>query len=78
MRIVDVSMALDKYANVAREDVINKLRALDAVFIPNRSLAVYVGYETIEGRFPAPIFGNRYLLRYEERVGDETYYRFLT
>ncbi len=76
-RIVDIPLILDKYADVAREDVVNRLRALNAIFVPNRSFSVYVGYDTIENQFPVPIFGNRYLLRYEERVGDKTYYKIL-
>ncbi len=77
-RVVDIPLILDKYADVAREDVVGKLRALSTIFVPNRSFSVYVGYDTIESQFPVPIFGNRYLLRYEERVGgDKTYYKIL-
>ena len=76
-RIVDIPLILDRYADVAREDIVSRLRSLNTIFVPNRSFAVYVGYDTIEDRFPVPIFGNRYLLRYEERVGDKTYYKIL-
>ena len=74
-RVVDVLIILDRFADVLRDDVIAKLKELNAIFVPNRSFSVYVGYDNIENKFPIPIFGNRYLLRYEERTGDKNYYR---
>lgn len=41
-RVVDIPLILDKYADVAREDVVSKLRSLSTVFVPNRSFSVYV------------------------------------
>ena len=38
-----------------------------AIFVPHRSFSVYVGYEKIEKEFAVPIFGNRFLLKAEER-----------
>ncbi len=76
-RIVDEVILLDKFAEVTRRDVVERLRRRSAIFVPNRSFAVYVGYDGIESEFPVPIFGNRYLLRYEERTGERTYYRLL-
>ena len=35
--------------------------------MPNRSFSVYVGYDAIENNFDVPIFGNRFLLKAEER-----------
>ena len=76
-RVVDVPIILDRFADVLRSDVIARLKELNAIFVPNRSFSVYVGYDNIEKKFPIPIFGNRYLLRYEERTGDKNYYRLL-
>ncbi|MET1102399.1 MAG: formate--phosphoribosylaminoimidazolecarboxamide ligase family protein [Pyrodictiaceae archaeon] len=76
-RVVDDVMVLNKFSDVAREENIRLLREKNAIMVPNRSFAVYVGYDTIESRFPVPIFGNRYLLRYEERRGEKTYYKLL-
>jgi len=76
-RVVDYPVILDRFADVVRDDVVSILRSRNAVFVPNRSFSVYVGYENIENRFPVPIFGNRYLLKYEERVGEKTYYSIL-
>jgi 5-formaminoimidazole-4-carboxamide-1-(beta)-D-ribofuranosyl 5'-monophosphate synthetase len=59
---------VDKFADIARPDIVSQLRALNTVFIPNRSFSVYVGYDVIEQHFPIPIYGNRQLLRAEERT----------
>lgn len=76
-RVVDEVLLLDKFADVVRDAAIDMLRRNHAIFVPNRSFSVYVGYDNIEKSFPVPIFGNRYLLRYEERVGEKNYYRLL-
>lgn len=76
-RIVDEAIILDRFVDVIRDDVVLLLRSRNSIFIPNRSFSVYVGYDNIEYKFQVPIFGNRYLLRYEERVGDKTYYMLL-
>ncbi len=76
-RIVDRLLVLDKYSDVARPEYIDFMRRLNTIFVPNRSFAVYVGYDAIEESFLLPIFGNRYLLRWEERVGEKNYYKLL-
>ncbi len=75
--VVDRLVVLDDYADIVDERVTSDLRSEGSVFVPNRSFAVYVGYENIERRFPVSVFGNRYLLRWEERVGPANYYRLL-
>lgn len=76
-RVVDDCMLLDRFADAARPENVEELRRRNAVLVPNRSFAVYLGYDTIEERFPVPIYGNRWLLRYEERTGEKNYYRLL-
>ncbi len=75
--VADEVIVLDKFVDMIRDDVIEKLKSLNTIFVPNRSFAVYVGYDNIEKRFPIPIFGNRYLLRWEERTGECNYYKLL-
>ncbi len=71
--VVDELIVLDDYKDIVKE----AWRLKGSVFVPNRSFAVYVGYDAIEREFPIPIFGNRYLLRWEERTGPHNYYRLL-
>ena len=73
--VVDRLVVLDDYRDILK--ITDLLRAEEAVFVPNRSFAVYVGYDAIEKEFPVPIFGNRFLLRWEERTGPHNYYRLL-
>ncbi|MBC7131026.1 formate--phosphoribosylaminoimidazolecarboxamide ligase family protein [Candidatus Bathyarchaeota archaeon] len=73
--LFDHVLMLDKFAEVIREENLEKLRALNTIFIPNRSFSVYVGYDNIENRFTVPIMGNRFMLRTEERnVPRNQYY----
>ncbi len=75
--VADEVIVLDRFVDMVKPDVIEKLKKLNTIFIPNRSFAVYVGYDNIENNFPIPIFGNRRLLRWEERVGEKNYYKIL-
>ncbi|MEM4474976.1 MAG: formate--phosphoribosylaminoimidazolecarboxamide ligase family protein [Fervidicoccaceae archaeon] len=76
-RVVDHHVVLDKFSDIVRRDVVEELRRRSAIVVPNRSMAVYVGYDAIESSLPVPVFGNRYLLRWEERSGEKNYYRLL-
>jgi len=75
--VVDRLVVVDDFRDILRGDVQEILRSESSVFVPNRSFAVYVGYDAIEEGFKIPVFGNRWLLRWEERVGDKNYYRIL-
>lgn len=76
-RIIDEAIVLNKFSEVAEEGIVAKLQQKNAILVPNRSFAVYVGYEKIERELALPIFGNRHLLRYEERSGEKNYYKLL-
>ncbi len=58
---------LDKFADITKKPALDELKKRQAIFIPHRSFSVYVGYDKIEKEFTIPIFGNRWLLRAEER-----------
>ncbi len=71
---VDATLELAKFADLLDADVIARLQRENAIFVPNRSFEVYLhqrySYAEIEERTAIPFFGNRRLLRAEER--DET------
>jgi len=75
--LFDRVLLLDKFAQIIEEKNQQKLRELNTVFVPNRSFSVYVGYDNIENRFFVPLFGNRYLLRSEERDAPKNQYYLL-
>jgi 5-formaminoimidazole-4-carboxamide-1-(beta)-D-ribofuranosyl 5'-monophosphate synthetase len=64
---VDQTIVLDSFKDIIKQEVQKNLLKQNIIFVPNRSFAVYVGYDAIENDFAIPIFGNRYLLRAEER-----------
>ncbi len=76
-KLCDEIIILDKFRDMIKPDVQEKLRKLNTIFVPNRSFSVYVGYDNIENTFRIPIYGSRHLLRAEERIGDINYYKIL-
>jgi len=77
-RIVDRIIVVEKFSDVLRHDVMSSLRAANSIFIPNRSFTTYVPYEGIENEFFVPIFGNRALLKAEERWAERNQYYLLS
>ncbi|MEM2434807.1 MAG: DUF1297 domain-containing protein [Candidatus Bathyarchaeia archaeon] len=75
--LFDHVILLDKFSDIMREDVQDKMLELNTIFIPNRSFSVYVGYDNIENKFRVPIYGNRFLLRTEERAAPRNQYWLL-
>ena len=65
--LFDHIIVLDKFADITGPKALKQLNSLDTIFVPNRSFAVYAGYENIEEKFTVPLMGNRYMLRTEER-----------
>src|SRR3990170_2983138 len=65
--LFDHVILLDKFQDIIKPESLQKLNALQTVFVPNRSFSVYAGYENIEEKFTVPLMGNRYMLRTEER-----------
>lgn len=64
---IDEMVLLNKFADICSPANVAALQKHQAIFVPHRSFSVYVGYDKIEREFPVPIFGNRHLLRAEER-----------
>ena len=65
--LYDEILILDSFKDILRNDIQNKLEGLNTLWMPNRSFSVYVGYDEIEKDFRIPIYGNRKILRVEER-----------
>ena len=65
--LFDHVIMLDKFQDIVKPEIVEKLNGLQTIFVPNRSFSVYAGYENIEEKFTVPIMGNRYMLRTEER-----------
>jgi 5-formaminoimidazole-4-carboxamide-1-(beta)-D-ribofuranosyl 5'-monophosphate synthetase len=72
--VVDEVLLVGKFSEMAKGPYAKMMKERNAIFVPNRSFSVYVGYEAIEKNFPVPIFGNKYLLRAEERNEQKNQY----
>lgn len=75
--LFDHVLLLDKFVDMIKEENQEKLRELNTIFVPNRSFSVYVGYDNIEKNFSVPMFGNRQMLRIEERDAPRNQYYLL-
>ncbi len=73
--VVDELLLLNKFNEITEKQ--DFLLERKSVFVPNRSFAVYVGYERIENDFRVPVFGNKYLLRAEERDAQKNQYHLM-
>lgn len=73
--VVDEVIVVDEFTDMVKPELLDQLKG--SVFIPNRSFSVYVGYDNIENKFNVPIFGNKYLLRAEERTAKNNQYDLL-
>lgn len=75
---VDEVLYVDTYKDLLTDAVQKELKKRNAIFIPHRSFEVYVAdYDAIEKNFTVPMFGNRFLLRVEERTESPNQYDLL-
>ena len=73
--IVDEIIIVDKFKDIVKRDVQEKLMELNTIFIHNRYFWVYCNFKEIENKFLVPIFGSRSMLKLEERdVPKNQYY----
>jgi len=75
--IIDDVIILQKFSNIVERGIQEELVKRNTIFVPNRSFTVYVPLEDIEDRFNVPIFGNRILLKAEERNVEKNQYYLL-
>jgi 5-formaminoimidazole-4-carboxamide-1-(beta)-D-ribofuranosyl 5'-monophosphate synthetase len=68
---IDQTIVLDRFSDILDTEVQNALIAANVIFLANRSFEVYLhqrySYSEIESGMLVPFFGNRRLLRAEER-----------
>lgn len=76
---VNDCIIVDSFEELLRPGLIKKLISKNTIFIPHRSFEVYLDfdYPAIEKKFTVPIFGNRYLLKIEERGAKPNQYDLL-
>ncbi|HEY7110248.1 MAG TPA: formate--phosphoribosylaminoimidazolecarboxamide ligase family protein [Nitrososphaeraceae archaeon] len=76
-RLADEVIVLDKFSDLANKENQEKMLEMNSILVPHRALTAYVGYDIIENDLLIPIFGNRGLLRAEERNYERNQYYLL-
>ena len=72
---IDETLVLDKFSDITLNEVQEKLRRKNTIFIHNRYFWVYFDFHDIENNFNVPIYGTRGMLKLEERdVPKNQYY----
>ncbi len=75
---VDECIIVEKFADILKPEIQQELKNKNVIFIPNRSFEVYLNdYDAIENQFSVPMFGNKKLLRIEERGHKPNQYDLL-
>ncbi len=74
---VDHVIVVDSFADVTKPEIQEQLRKLNVIFIHSRYFWVYCDYNEVENNFNVPIFGNRHLVRKEERNEEKNQYFLL-
>ncbi len=76
---VDECLVLEQFSDILTPAVQKTLQKKCCAFVPHRSFEAYCNfdYKAIETRFTVPLFGNKYLLKYEERAKRPNQYDLL-
>jgi 5-formaminoimidazole-4-carboxamide-1-(beta)-D-ribofuranosyl 5'-monophosphate synthetase len=76
-RLADEIILLDKFSDIMNRESQEKLRERNVIMVAHRAFTAYLGYDNIENNFKVPVFGNRSLLRAEERTATRNQYYLL-
>ena len=76
-RLADEIILLDKFSDIMNRENQEKLRELNVILVAHRAFTAYLGYDNIENNLKVPVFGNRSLLRAEERTAPRNQYYLL-
>lgn len=76
-RLSDEILILDNFSDIVSSEIQEKLIRMNTILIPHRSFVVYLGPNNIEGKIKVPIFGNRFILKAEERHLPRNQYHLL-
>ncbi len=74
---VDQTWVYEKYAGIMAPAAQKKLKAANALWVPNRAWTSYCGIDGVESDFAVPMVGSRNMLRSENRGEPHDYYWLL-
>ena len=75
--LYDEVIIIDKFKDILKPEIQNRLLELNTVWVPHRSFSVYVGTDNIENEFKIPMYGSRNMLRSEDRNTARSQYYYL-
>lgn len=75
--LIDKCIQVDAFKDITNGNIPEQLRGENSIFIPHRYVQVYCNISLFEKNFKVPVFGNKYLLKYEERDGVVNQYQLL-
>lgn len=75
--LVDEYLKVENFSLLTDNKIVSQLKQKDCIFIPHRYIQVYCDMKLFERNLTIPIFGNKYLLKYEERDGVANQYQLL-
>jgi 5-formaminoimidazole-4-carboxamide-1-(beta)-D-ribofuranosyl 5'-monophosphate synthetase len=76
-RLADEIILLEKFSDILNRENQERLRELNVIMVAHRAFTAYLGYDNIENNLKVPVFGNRSLLRAEERTAPRNQYYLL-
>ncbi|MBD3328030.1 DUF1297 domain-containing protein [Candidatus Peregrinibacteria bacterium] len=74
---IDDIILVDNFGDIVNEDIQEKLRKHNTIFVHNRYFWVYCDFAKVESDFKVPIFGTRNMLKLEERDVEKNQYYLL-
>ncbi|VUT26701.1 MAG: 5-formaminoimidazole-4-carboxamide-1-(beta)-D-ribofuranosyl 5'-monophosphate synthetase [Candidatus Methanolliviera sp. GoM_oil] len=74
---IDETIVLKNFSDITKPEIVKRLQEMNTIFIHSRYFWVYFNFTEIETKFRVPIFGNRGLLKTEERDVRPNQYDFL-
>jgi 5-formaminoimidazole-4-carboxamide-1-(beta)-D-ribofuranosyl 5'-monophosphate synthetase len=74
---IDEAIVLPKFSDILTKPVQDSLRKQHAILVPNRALTSYCSIGDVEDKLEVPLFGNRAMLRSEDRGEQRDYYWLL-
>jgi 5-formaminoimidazole-4-carboxamide-1-(beta)-D-ribofuranosyl 5'-monophosphate synthetase len=75
--LYDHIITVEKFKDILKPEIQDELLSYNTIWIPHRSFSVYVGVDGIENNFRIPLYGNRRMLRTEDRNAVKSQYYFL-
>lgn len=75
--LIDDFIIVDSFGELTDEKITSELEKNNCIFIPHRYCQVYCDLKKLETTFPIPVFGNKFLLKYEEREGNSNQYQLM-